>query len=429
MPTITSQLSQAIKHAEPPTLLLRRWLADTTARGRVHATSAGRSRRRLIAAALALITLVPAALTACGHPPDSTPKIIVVAASATANEPAPVLSSADRDLLGDAGATSTRGIAYVIDPTTGQAIRQSLTPRLHDGQVDYGPDRSHLLSQNVNLAQKALEREAAARPFDLLAWVAQALRAAPGPGTLLILSSGLSTAGGFDLRKVGWGADPQLIAAQLKRSGLLPDLAGWRVIFSGLGDTAGRQPALPLPQRTELAAYWRAICIAAGAASCALEETTRPDPPSRSTTPVPIVPVPRVQSVRGPHGRTRTIVPADEFFAFNRARLIPGADIVLGPLAAKARAQRTNVSITGYSSPDGGTNAYNEALSRRRAAAVAARLRLLGIPARQIVKITGEGTAGKPRSVCYRHGYLDKTVCARYRRVVILLSPPAAAGH
>ena len=107
-----------------------------------------------------------------------------------------------------------------------------------------------------------------------------------------MVTSGLSTAGGFDLRQVGWNANPVAVASQLKHEGLLPSLAGWHVIFSGLGDTAGDQPALPLPQQAELVAYIMAICHAAGAASCGTDDVTRPDPPALSTNPTPVVPVP-----------------------------------------------------------------------------------------------------------------------------------------
>ena len=171
---------------------------------------------------------------------------------------------------------------------------------------------------------------------------------------LLILSSGLSTAGGFDLRQVGWDASPATVAAQLKARGLLPVLAGWRVVFSGLGDTAGPQPPLPLPQRTTLTSYWMAVCHAAGAPSCHADEMTRPDPPSRSKTAVPVVPVPTVQSVRGPHGSTSISIPNDELFGFGGASLLAGADSILGPLAAKARSGHLTATITGYASPDGG---------------------------------------------------------------------------
>jgi outer membrane protein OmpA-like peptidoglycan-associated protein len=274
--------------------------------------------------------------------------------------------------------------------------------------------------------QQLLHALAARKPFDLLAMIAQAVRVTTRPGTLLVLSSGLSTAGGFDLRQVGWGADPQAAAVSLRRRGLLPSLAGWKILFSGLADTFGRQPALPVPQRTTLTHYWLALCRVAGAASCAVDAVTRPDPPSRSTTPVPVVRFPRVTSFRGRHGGQTTNVPADEFFTFDRARLLPGADTILGPIAAQARGQHLEVTIIGYASPDGGSAAYNLALSAERAQSVRARLIRLGVPAGLIVRAVGLGTAGKSRSACSRDGHLDEATCAQLRRVLITLrSAPA----
>ena len=377
---------------------------------------------------LTVVVTLSLLLAACGKSTVTAPDAIVIVPSATANEPAPELSADNRSLLENAAATSTQADAYVVNPTTGQPTEVPLTPRRADGQVEYGPRRGYLLDQNMTRVGQLLQEQAASGPFDLLDMIASAVRVTSPPGTLLILSSGLSTAGGFDLRQVGWDADPSSIAAQLKQRGLLPDLAGWRVIFSGLGDTAGRQPALPLPQQTTLASYWMAICRAAGAAACQTDETTRPDPPSRSTTPVPVVPVPVVLSVRGPNGATGVSVPSDELFAFDSAVLLPGADAILGPLAAKARSGHLLVTVTGYASPDGGSAAYNLALSRARALAVRARLVALGLPPGQITRVTGLGTDGKTSQACDVAGQFDEAVCAQLRRVVVLLShSPAAA--
>ena len=386
------------------------------------------ARRGRLVAGSVVMALLPGAvlLTGCTPPPDN-PKIIVVVASATANEPAPVLSGPDRAMLRNAGSNTTRAAAYVVDPNTGQAREVSLTPRRPDGQVDYGPDRDSELTANVNRVQQLLNALAASKPFDLLAMIAQGVQVTSRPGTLLVLSSGLSTSGGFDLRQVGWGANPQAAAVSLSRHGLLPRLTGWNVVFSGLGDTAGRQPAPPVPQRTILTRYWLSLCRVAGAASCAVDAVTRPDPPSRSTTPVPVVPFPRVTSYHGPRGGRTTNVPADAFFAFNSARLLPGADTILGPIAARARDGHLEVTIVGYASPDGGSGRYNLTLSADRAQAVRARLVALGVPAGLIVQAVGLGTAGKTRLDCYRHGHLDEAICARLRRVLITLRsvPPA----
>jgi outer membrane protein OmpA-like peptidoglycan-associated protein len=385
----------------------------------------GPFRSLLLLTVVATLSLL--LLAGCGKTPAAAPDVIVIVPSATANEPAPELSAEDRSMLLSAGATSTQADAYIVDPATGQPAEVPLTPRRGDGQVEYGPRRGLLLDQNVSRVGALLGSEAATGPFDLLGMIAAAVRVTSPPGTLLILSSGLSTAGGLDLRLVGWGADPALIAAQLKQRGLLPDLAGWRVIFSGLGDTAGRQPPLPLPQRTTLASYWMAICHAAAAAGCQTDEMTRPDPPSRSTTLVPVVPVPAVASVRGPDGATGVSVPSDELFAFDSAVLLPGADVVLGPLAARARSGHLLVTITGYASPDGGSAAYNLTLSRARALAVRARLVALGLPPGQITQVTGLGTDGKKTRACAVAGQFDEAICAQLRRVVVLLVHPPAA--
>lgn len=380
-------------------------------------------RRRGVAGSLTwlvLAVIVTALVSACG--PSNKPATVIIAASATANEPDPVLSPDVLQVLRTAATGSTGATAYVVAPGSGQAKAISLTPRRADGQVDYGPTRDQVLVANLAAVQRAVQDEAADGPFDLLSTMAAAARVAPPPATLVVVSSGLSTAGGFDMRQVGWDASPQTIAAQLKAAGQIPDLAGYHVVFSGLADTAGRQPALPLPQRSTLISYWLAICADSGAASCATDEQTRPDPASRSTTEVPVVPVPAVSSVHGPNGTTTTL-PDPLLFSFNSATLLPSADSVLSPLAEQAAAQHLRVAITGYASPDGGSAAYNVALSRRRAEAVSARLQALGLPSAQITGVTGLGTQGESPSACEAGGRLDEAICAQLRRVVINLSP------
>jgi outer membrane protein OmpA-like peptidoglycan-associated protein len=142
---------------------------------------------------------------------------------------------------------------------------------------------------------------------------------------------------------------------------------------------------------------------------------------------VPIVPVPVIQSVRGPKGSAGESVPADELFTFDSARLLPGADGILGPLAAKARTEHLLASITGYASPDGGSDAYNKALSQARAQTVRSRLVALGLPTGQITHVAGVGTDGKTSLACDVGGQFDEAVCAQLRRVVVLLTSPPAA--
>jgi outer membrane protein OmpA-like peptidoglycan-associated protein len=383
--------------------------------------TAGSVGRRAAAIGWLLVAgIIATFLSACG--PNTASQNVIIAATATANEPAPALSAYAQQMLQAMGAASTRATAYVVAPGTGQPTVIPLTPRRTDGQVDFGPSRDQTLNANVTAVQRAVMNEAAQGSFDLLTTMAAATRVAAPPATLLLVSSGLSTSGGLDMRQVGWDVSPRSVAAQLKTRGLLPDLTGYHVVFSGLADTAGTQPALPLPQRTSLISLWMAICQAGGAASCAVDDMTRPDPPSRSTIPVPIVPVPSVGSVRGPSGITTTTLPDALLFQFNSATLISAADSVLQPIADGARRQHLLVSITGHASPDGGTAAYNQSLSSRRAIAVRTRLITLGLPASQITKVTGVGTAGLSPSACLVQGHLDEAKCAQLRRVVIVTS-------
>jgi len=386
----------------------------------------GRPPRRCTRRAWYTAACVPvllAVVSGCGSAPSARPVTIVLAASATANEPAPVLAAPDLALLYGAAADSTNAVAYVVSAATGQPTRVALTPRRADGQVEYGPRRQQLIAQNVGRIQRLLALQAATGPFDLLNTIAAAVRVAPPPATLIVLSSGLSTAGAFQLQEAGWNADPAAIASQLKRRGDLPNLTGWTVVFSGLSDVSGRQPPLPLPQQAMLAAYWLAICRAASAAGCSIDTLTRPDPHPRSTVPVPVIGVPAVQAVSGPRGSESVSVPDDMFFAFGSARLLPGADAILRPLATKAVRLGLLISVRGQASPEGPAP-VNAQIARARAEAVATRLRALGVPPQQIVQVVGLGTAGLTIRACERNGHFEESLCARLQRVVILLALP-----
>ncbi len=385
----------------------------------------GRGLSRVIAAGLAAGVALPGLAGCMTASRADAPDAIVIAATATANEPAPALSWADVTLLQTIGGSGSSAVAFVVNPADGQPIQLPLTPRREDGQIEYGPRRPQLLAQNVSRVESQISHQAATGPFDLLNTMFIASRVTTPPATMLLLTSGVTTSGGFDLRKVGWAEPPAAAAADLKRRGLLPDLTGWTVIFSGLGETAGRQPTLPLPLQTTLASYWLAICHAAGAAACRVDDSPRPQRKSLSRVPVPVVPVPSVQSIVGPNGNQQSAVPADLLFAFNSATLLPGANAYLAPIAARAVTGHYAVSITGQSSPDGWSASYNLRLSVLRAQAVQHRLLTLGLAAYQIVQVNGIGTAGRS---CTADGTLDESKCAQLRRVVITLSPATAAS-
>jgi outer membrane protein OmpA-like peptidoglycan-associated protein len=374
---------------------------------------------------LALITASGAAAYTYLHGggPTNVPAKFIIAASGTANEPRPGLPDDLTQKLWSAGQSSTAAKAYVVNPGTGVATSIWLTPHLPNGQVDNGPTRASTLSSSISLVQRDLAGERAVGPFDLLATMAAATRAVPPPATLILVSSGLSTSGGLDFRRAGWYANPGSLAAHLKAHHLLPSLAGYHVVFSGLGAVNGRQPALPLPEQGVVRSYWMAICRAASAASCGADDSSRPVLPSLSKRRVPVVSVPRTWIYQGPKHTIEASLPDALLFAFNSATLLSGADGILQPLVKRSKRHHLLVSIKGYASPDGGTAAYNVALSKRRAQAVRNRLVSLGMPAAWITKVAGAGTAGHGRGSCLVRGQLDETICAKLRRVVVAMTP------
>jgi hypothetical protein len=169
----------------------------------------------------------------------------------------------------------------------------------------------------------------------------------------------------------------------------------------GPGDTAGDQPALPLPLQAELVAYIMAICHAAGAVSCDTDDVAGPNPPSLSTNPTPVVPVPIVTSFHGPRHWTGKNIPADMFFRLNSSQLLPDADSILGPLAARTVAYPLQVSTKGLASPETGSPSYNEARSLARTRSIRTRLITLGVSRDQIVQVELDGTVGQTAAACF----------------------------
>ena len=263
--------------------------------------------------------------------------------------------------------------------------------------------------------------------------MAQAVRATARPGTLLVLSSGLSTAGGFDLRQVGWGASrgggPR---AQAPGPAAPPQWLARQDLRAGRHRRAAACLARS-PQWATLTRYWLALCQVAGAASCTVDAVTRPEPPPRSTTPVPVVLVPEVTSFRGPHGGQTTDVPADAFFAFASARLLPGranpiswADRRQGPRCQHLQRDDHRIRLAGRRlGPPATWPCRPGAPGRSRRGSSRS-----GFP-RPDGPAVGLGTAGQARPACYRHDRLDEALCARLRRVLITLRPargPLNAG-
>ena len=282
----------------------------------------------------------------------------------------------------------------------------------------------------MNRVQQVLRTEAATGPFDLLQLIGvggtghSPSRDAADPVLRAVHGGRLQP----ERRRLGRQPADRGRAAQ--RRGLLPRLAGWRLDFSGLADVSGRQPALPLPQRTHAhrATGWPSA-TPPGPRPAAPMTPSGPTRRPAAPTPVPVVPVPAVTSVAGPHHAAGLSVPADELFAFNSAQPAgrrgrhPRPAGQPGPRPAPARSPspdtpRPTAVRPPTTWPCPGTGRWPSGTGWSRWACR---------PARS-AQVTGLGTAGQPPRACDRHGQLDEAICAGLRRVVILLIPQSAAA-
>jgi outer membrane protein OmpA-like peptidoglycan-associated protein len=108
-----------------------------------------------------------------------------------------------------------------------------------------------------------------------------------GLRTLVILDSGLSTAGALNFTEPGMlDADPQDVATTLADSRLLPDLTGVGVVFQGLGETVAPQEPLDRARRTQLQNIWTAVAKKAGAVVVQVEPSSKNDEPAADLPPV-----------------------------------------------------------------------------------------------------------------------------------------------
>lgn len=354
---------------------------------------------------------------------------VALLVTGTAHEPRPMLTTRALQELRDAanstnvtdgpGGKSSSASITTADDQFLPAV--SLTPRRANGAVEHGLQRSKLIEDNLQQVIDTVSGVTATQPgMDLLEGMNAAVRDSDH-GVLVVISNGLSTRGGFDLRVVGWNADPVRIASQLREQNLLPDLTGWRVLWTGLAATVGSQPSLPKPIREKLGSYWTAICEAAGAASCNFDEARLDPTPPTTLAEMPIVPIPEITSVIGPSGKVTSLPDALLGFGPDSAVLAPAAAEVIGQVAADiattlAGQPEVVVTSTGYTAdPPGSTPVGRQQLSLARAQAVADALIVAGVT--QTITVVGGGVA--PETTAMQDGVFVEAAASRMRRTEI----------
>ncbi|MGY2002871.1 OmpA family protein [Blastococcus sp. SYSU DS1024] len=212
----------------------------------------------------------------------------------------------------------------------------------------------------------------------------------PGLRSLVVLDSGLSTAGDLDFTTPGMmDAHPQEVAEALGDAQRLPDLSGIRVVFQGLGDVVAPQQPLDSIRRAQLVAIWSTVVRQAGAASVHVESTALEGLPDPSLPPVETVGMdPGYRCT----GQTMTITGGPFAFRPNSDQFIePGAaEDVLRGVAEQLRSGQV-VAILFGTTANIGEPADQVRFSDERAQAVADLLIALRVPIPQL-HVEGRGS-------------------------------------
>lgn len=344
---------------------------------------------------IGVLILLGLAVVGCASVEDRTQAAnVIVVATATANEPAAILP-ADFDAVLRAANKSRHGTLTVLVPQDGRAeqigapigvkvTRDGSEMENNEGLIDEGIGK---ISDEVRMrTSSAASNE---HQLDLLTGLAEASRRAD-KSTIVLISSGLQTMGLIDFASLGWDFDNGAVIDRLRDDGFMPDLSGKKVMFVGLGETAGAQQALPQPMRAKVEGLWLNLCRAGGAAECTKAAMTQSEPPV-STTPARTVDVPRFELPALPSGgEVQVSVPSQALFAPDSAELLPSAEGQLAALAGELVFRGASIDLVGHTWRVGEADSARS-LSLQRATSVADALVRNGFPRSSIGQLRGVG--------------------------------------
>jgi hypothetical protein len=394
---------------------------DRAAGARGRRTSRGPLRQRLFRwSSVATGVAVAAGLAGCGAGASAAPEAIgpeatgalAVVVGAHSNMPPAALAGRS---------------ASAVDMALGQQSTFSMV--VADGAPFDATATAELVDREV-IDEAVAGARAQTAESDLLGALhraAEAVAGEPGLRTLVVLDSGLSTAGPLTFTTPGmFDAQPQEVADALRDGQQLPDLSGVRVVFHGLGDTAEPQQPLDPIRRAQLVNIWSAVVRTAGAASIQVEGKPL------GGEPVPgLPPVARIETGPGYRceGTTMTLTGGPFAYRPNTDEFIdPAATLnALRPVAEQVRAGRIDSVLFGTTAAVGDP-ADQIRFSDERAQAVADLLIELQVPI-PLLHVEGQGS-DFPGYVTDRDaaGRLIPAAAALNRTVRIQFSAPVACG-
>ncbi|MFE5410192.1 hypothetical protein [Microbacterium sp. NPDC056569] len=345
---------------------------------------------RLVAAATAIIA-VAALLTGCSS--VTRPPALTIAATATSAEFAPQIDAVRDQVIEHAqdALLPGDGIVNVVGPDSIEEI--DLTPMRGD-DVEYDAVKAaKKLEENLEVLTGAVgDLAATAEGLDSIGLLDRALSLTPANGTVVLITSGLSTVAPLDLTQAGdWISNPGALVDATDLASL-PTATGRHLLFVGLGQaySDSGQPSAGPAARAALTSIYLGICARMDALSCRALPSV-----AGSSAPLAVNDVPLLEFDPVATACVRTLT-VDASFAFggDSAVLEPAADAILGPIAdALAECATTGaIDATGYSADVDCDHDPTDAagLEFNRAHAVLIRLEQLGAPRGSI----GDAAAG-----------------------------------
>jgi outer membrane protein OmpA-like peptidoglycan-associated protein len=370
------------------------------------------SASRLFAAAVVAVAM--ACCTACGDEPRE-PTTVRIGVTASANEPHVGLTKSVVDRLSAAvDKGETRLVVYRAgDEVGGSMLDQDFSVR--DGKdLETDPaQRKIVFDERLDRLTSELEQISAEKPrLDPLTLLSD-MASVPGPAVLVLHSSGLQTVDPLDLTRLGLDIDVASVVASVPDDAL-PDLAGKEVIFTGLGQTAGPQQALPPAWRQALADVWLGICRKFNASSCTY------DPERVGGAPVSRTEAPTVTVGEVVEQGASVHVPNALLFEPNTDQLAPGAREVLEDVAARFTPRTTARVVARTATSASGQSAVD--LTTRRGERLVAELTSLGVSRSAFTEVVGAGFNAPLEPDTDSLGDLIPTAAARNRVVVLELA-------
>jgi OmpA-OmpF porin, OOP family len=247
-------------------------------------------RLNLVVAGLAVATVLGTVLTACGSRPSSAPAAptpamplkctksgpVVLVVSGRQNSPAPAFTGA---MFTAAQTAINQGSPIGLVNLDGKP-RLTMAGRFTDQGVNSAAlqnDRQNYLSELISAVQDTRAKYPHADMLDALNQAGRAAHAGCSHGgTIYVEDSGLQETGPVPFRQPGLlAASPADVVAFLRGEKELPHLAGLKVVFSGLGDTASPQHPLSIAQQDNVIAIWTAVAYSGGAISVVIDSAPR----------------------------------------------------------------------------------------------------------------------------------------------------------